>query len=148
MARAVVLHDGSKKVAIVSLDLVGLFHANVEHVRKGLPGFDYVLVTSTHNHEGPDTMGILGADAVAERRRSEVHRLRRETGVAAVKAADAALKPATAHIGAVKAPELLHDSREPYVKHDDLVVLAFRDGDTLSRPRRTVELPSGDARQQ
>ena len=32
----------------------------VERVRKQLPGFTYVLVSSTHNHEGPDTLGLWG----------------------------------------------------------------------------------------
>src|SRR3954449_4704568 len=49
MARAVVLSSGKEKIALVSVDLVGLFHANVERARKLLPGFRYVLVSSTHN---------------------------------------------------------------------------------------------------
>src|SRR5215211_6313047 len=59
-ARAAVLSDGRQKIAVVSVDLVGFFHGNVEKVRKALPGFDYVLVSSTHNHEGPDTLGLWG----------------------------------------------------------------------------------------
>src|SRR4051812_36429948 len=38
-ARAVVLQGGKAKVALVSVDLVGLFHEPVERVRKKLPGF-------------------------------------------------------------------------------------------------------------
>src|SRR5262249_5576998 len=53
MARAVVLDDGKTKVALVSVDVVGLFREPVERVRRQLPGFAYVLVSSTHNHEGP-----------------------------------------------------------------------------------------------
>src|SRR6516164_10878900 len=53
MARAVVLADGKTKIALVSVDLVGLFLEPVEWVRKQLPGFAYVLVSRTHNHEGP-----------------------------------------------------------------------------------------------
>src|SRR5437588_11499966 len=59
-ARAVVLRDGKKKVALVSVDLVGLQYPNVQNVRKRLPDFAYVLVASTHNHEGPDTIGLWG----------------------------------------------------------------------------------------
>src|SRR5262245_17921119 len=58
MARAIVLAADKRKVAIVSVDLVGFFLPNVENVRKQLEGFDYVLVSSTHNHEGPDTLGL------------------------------------------------------------------------------------------
>src|SRR5437762_849861 len=61
MARAVVLEAGKIKVALVSVDVVGLFREPVERVRQQLPGFAYVLVSSTHNHEGPDTLGLWGA---------------------------------------------------------------------------------------
>src|SRR5580698_7153856 len=60
-ARAVVLADGSTKIALVSVDVVGLFHPTIERLREKLPGFKYVLVSATHNHEGPDTLGLWGA---------------------------------------------------------------------------------------
>ena len=62
-ARAAVLRHGGRKVALVSVDLVGFFYPNVVNVRDRLPGFHYVLVSSTHNHEGPDTLGLWGASA-------------------------------------------------------------------------------------
>src|SRR4051812_39519587 len=49
-ARAVVLSDGKRKVALASVDLVGLFFGSAERVRSALPGFDHVVVSSTHNH--------------------------------------------------------------------------------------------------
>ncbi len=129
MARAVVLQDGARKVAVVSLDLVGFFLPGVERVRKELPGFDYVLVTCTHNHEGPDTLGLWGQTPLQSGVDPEYIRFVEKQVVAAVKAAEAALKPAGARLGSVKAPELLHDAREPFIKHDDLMVLEFRDGE-------------------
>src|SRR5262249_5624457 len=56
-ARCIVLRDGKQKIAIVSVDLVGLFFEVVERVRKECPGFANITVSSTHNHEGPDTLG-------------------------------------------------------------------------------------------
>src|SRR5262245_59904377 len=57
LVRAVVLaHDG-KTIALVSVDVVGLFHDFVETVRARLADVSYVLVSSTHNHHGPDTLG-------------------------------------------------------------------------------------------
>jgi hypothetical protein len=47
--------------------------------------------------------------------------------VQAVRNAEAAARPVTARLGSARAPELLHDGREPYVKHDELVALEFRD---------------------
>src|SRR5438876_11902247 len=58
MARAVVLGHGDQKIALVSADVVGLFVTSAERVRAKLPGFRYVLVSATHNHEGPDTLGL------------------------------------------------------------------------------------------
>src|SRR5436190_11271115 len=50
-ARAIVLQHAGRKLAIVAVDVVGFFNPNVLRVREQLPGFTYVLVTSTHNHE-------------------------------------------------------------------------------------------------
>ena len=123
--RAVVLADGAKKIALVSVDLVGLFHGNVEAVRTRLPGFDYVLISSTHNHEGPDTLGLWGRSPFTSGVDPD-YLARVEAGcVEAVQAADAARKPATVKIGTAKGPELLHDARLPVVKHDDIVTLQF-----------------------
>ena len=60
MARAVVLSDGKQKIALVCVDVVGLFNSVAESVRKQVDGFGYVCVSSTHNHEGPDTLGLWG----------------------------------------------------------------------------------------
>ncbi|MDJ0786005.1 MAG: hypothetical protein QNK05_04315 [Myxococcota bacterium] len=64
-ARGVVLEQGDTKLAIVTLDVVGYFYNEVQTIRALVDparGFDSITVTSTHNHEGPDTMGLWGAD--------------------------------------------------------------------------------------
>lgn len=127
MARAVVLQAGDRKIALVSVDLVGLFHAGALRVRKKLPGFSYVLVSSTHNHEGPDTLGLWGATAFQSGVDAEYLRFVEDRIVAAAESAARATSPAQARIGTVRAPELLHDGREPQVKHDELVALQFVD---------------------
>jgi hypothetical protein len=128
-ARAVVLRHGETRIALVSIDVVGYFHPQVERVRRRLPGFTYVLVSSTHNHEGPDTLGLWGATAFQSGVDADYMALVEKQIVRAVTAADAKCKPVTAQIGTARAPELLHDGREPYVKHDELVAVAFRDKD-------------------
>jgi hypothetical protein len=59
-ARTVVLEHAGQRIAIASVDLVGLQYPDVKAIRTKLPGFAYVLVASTHNHEGPDVIGIWG----------------------------------------------------------------------------------------
>ncbi len=127
MARAVVLADGSEKIALISVDVVGLFHNSAERVRAKLPGYKYVLVSATHNHEGPDTLGLWGASPV-QSGVDPAYLAKVEDGcVAAVKAADAVRKPAAASIGTAAAPELIRDTRQPEVKHDELVAIRFTD---------------------
>ena len=65
-ARGVVVDGAEGRVAIVSVDLVGYFNAEVETIRSLVDPtaeIDYVVVSSTHQHEGPDTLGIWGPDA-------------------------------------------------------------------------------------
>jgi len=125
MARAVVLKHGDRKIALVSVDVIGLFHQHVVAIREALPGFHYVLVSSTHNHEGPDTLGLWGPNAFRSGVDADYLKTVREQIVKAVKDADAARQEVTVRIGTATAPELLHDGREPYVKHDELVALEF-----------------------
>jgi hypothetical protein len=47
--------------------------------------------------------------------------------VQAVKEADKSARLAVTRLGTARAPELLFDGREPYVKHDELVAIEFRD---------------------
>lgn len=62
-ARGIVLSQGETTLGIVSLDLVGYFYNEVQEVRERARtelGIDSVFVSSTHNHNSPDTMGIWG----------------------------------------------------------------------------------------
>jgi hypothetical protein len=127
MARAVVLEHDKKKIALVAVDIVGLFLGNVESIRKELPGFVYVMVSSTHNHEGPDTLGLWGASPFASGMDDDYMKTLEAGVVKAVKNADANRKPVTAKIGTIDAPELIHDGRKPIVLHDELVALIFTD---------------------
>jgi hypothetical protein len=125
-ARAVVLKSGSTKIALACVDLVGFFLPNVEHVRGQLTGFDYVAVSSTHDHEGPDSLGLWGPTFFQSGVDADYLKTVEKRIVQAVRDADAAVQPVAARIGSIQAPELLRDAREPYIKHDALVALEFR----------------------
>jgi hypothetical protein len=130
MARAVVLADGDERIALVTVDVVGLFYPAVENIRAKLPGYKYVLVSATHNHEGPDTLGLWGPTPLQSGVDPDYMK-RLEAGcIAAVAAADKARKPAAAKIGAASDPSLLRDTRQPIVLHDELVAIRFEDPKT------------------
>jgi len=64
-ARATVFTQGETSIGIVSVDLVGFFYDEVLDVRataRAELGLDHVVVSSTHVHEAPDTMGIWGSN--------------------------------------------------------------------------------------
>jgi len=64
-ARGVVLDRKDSRVAIVSIDVVGYFKNEVDTIRALVSPsseIDFVVVSSTHQHEGPDTLGLWGPD--------------------------------------------------------------------------------------
>jgi hypothetical protein len=64
-ARGVVLDREDSRVAIVSIDVVGYFKNEIDTIRALVSPsseVDFVHVSSTHQHEGPDTLGLWGPD--------------------------------------------------------------------------------------
>jgi hypothetical protein len=64
-ARGVVLDRKGTRVAIISIDVVGYFKNEIDTIRalvSPVSEIDFVVVSSTHQHEGPDTLGIWGPD--------------------------------------------------------------------------------------
>lgn len=128
MARAVVLTHKDQKLAFVSVDVIGLFHDVVERVRPRLKGVTYLLVSSTHNHEGPDTIGMWGPNLFTTGVDDAYVKQIEDGIVAAVEKADAGLvKVHQVRLGSARDPDLLHDSRLPVVKHDELTAIQFFD---------------------
>ena len=119
-ARAAVFDDGQARIAIVSLDVVGLLHEEVLDIRQSLPsalGVDYLLITSTHTHEGPDTIGIWG-ESIFQSGVNEAYQRRVRSGVIeAVNNAVEAMRPASLHVSQdlEGAEGLVADSRQPEV---------------------------------
>lgn len=71
-ARSLVLDSGTTRIAIVSVDLIGYFqnagYYGIDQVRKLLDpklGIQEIILSSTHDHEGPDTVGIWGSNPVS-----------------------------------------------------------------------------------
>jgi hypothetical protein len=126
-SRAVVLRDGEQSVAIVSVDLIGLQHEVTLAVRDRLPGFSYVLIGSTHNHEGPDVIGLWGPGPTTSGVDREYLEFVEDRIVRSVLQAEAALSPARASYGTAEDESLLADSRMPVVKDGVLRALRFSD---------------------
>ena len=58
-----IIDDGLSRIGLVVLDLIGFMHDDVIDVRKSLPdevGITYLMIATTHTHEGPDMLGLWG----------------------------------------------------------------------------------------
>lgn len=148
-ARAVVLERGDSAVAILALDVVGLFYEpDVVAIRQAVAALgvpvDHVLVHATHNHQGPDTMGNWGR---AFLRRGVVDDYQAEliaTAAATVAEAYERARPVSRlRVGqgdiAAWHPErgsrnLVNDTRDPYIVDSRLGVAHFEgdDGEPLA----------------
>lgn len=64
-AVGVVIDNGRRRIALVSIDAIGFFHDDVVAVRQRIAAdfkIDYTVVCSTHNHSTPDLLGLWGPD--------------------------------------------------------------------------------------
>lgn len=65
-ARAMAIDNGSATVLILAVDLIGLMRPDVNDIRRDLTTeqlpFDHIIVASTHNHSGPDVIGLWHVD--------------------------------------------------------------------------------------
>lgn len=126
-ARAVVLESGSTRVALVSVDAVGLFYEEVEKISAALPpslGVDLVSVSSTHTHESSDTLGLWGPLGVDGKDPHTMAALR-DAAVRAITLAAGNLQFATVGGGVAPADNLQSDGRYPYVIDRDVYALRF-----------------------
>lgn len=124
-ARAVVLRDGDQKIAMVVADVVGIFYPTVLEVRERLPGFSYVMVSATHSHEGPDTMGLWGPSPIKSGVDPEYMKQLVDGCVKAVLDADANATKAKAQFGTASNDMLLADTRQPTAFDSVLRTLQF-----------------------
>ncbi len=141
-ARTVVLQKGDVTVAIVALDVVGFFHGDVEKIRTTLAGeqlgVDYLLIHSTHNHEGPDTMGLWGSKLLETGYNESYSQQLREAVVSTITTSIAGLTEVD-HlvVGEVDVgnfsergvANVIRDSRDPVIIDETLGALAFVGGE-------------------
>jgi hypothetical protein len=105
-ARALVLEQGELQLALVALDVVGVQREDLLPLRQQLEseGFDprQLVIAATHNHSGPDTIGLWGLPPLYSGR-SAAYMRRLESGVLeALRRARAALRPAELAAGGVE----------------------------------------------
>ena len=65
-AQAIVFASGEKRVALVSLDSIGMFNVTMDRIRAAVaqldPAISQVFISSTHDESAPDPIGLWGPD--------------------------------------------------------------------------------------
>ncbi|NOX57966.1 MAG: hypothetical protein GXP29_03800 [Planctomycetes bacterium] len=125
-SRAMVLESGGHKIALVSVDLIGLQYPSVLKVRASLADFDYVAVMSTHTHAAPDVVGIWGSSRSESGIDTRYVQQVEDQVVRSVRAAEEATVRAVAEYAALNDESMLGDFRLPHVLDSTIRLLRFR----------------------
>ena len=149
-ARAVVIEHGATKFAIVSIDVLGYYakanYYGLSEVQKLIDpktGISEILLTSTHNHEAPDTIGPWGMNALRDGKYPKYLRFIDRQIAKAVMIAAKATAPARMKLGATdprRSPSIAGmqtrtHGRPPDFFDDELRVMQFIEGANRSRGR-------------
>ena len=130
-ARAVVVEVDGKTAAMVSLDVVGFFNIEIQRARQELAArypnmpIDELVVSSTHTHEGVDTMGYWGQALGIDGKFPAYNAFIRSQLIDAVHEAYEAREPALAKFGQTELTEPIRDSRPPERKDPYLLAAQF-----------------------
>lgn len=150
-ARTVILEQGDTRLAWVVVDTVGFFYSDAKRVAESLDpalGIDWLLVSATHTHNAPDTIGqwgpgFLGDDLPTNTGAYPEWMDDVRAGVAAsVTEAASAMAEADVYAGHADTGPIgfaVRDTRNPFIFDDRLSLLAFvRAGGTLGDPEDTL----------
>lgn len=119
-ARALVLDDGTTKIGMVVLDVIGFGHDYVVTARQNVAqhaDLDYLMICSTHDHEGPDLIGLWGESYLKSGVNADYLDFVQRQITRVVEDANAHLRPAVLRFAQdlTDAASLVTDSRRPLV---------------------------------
>ena len=129
-ARALVLKQGNEKLAMVSLDLIGLNRFDIEKIKAQVPGFrpDQILIACTHVHAGPDTMGVWGLPPLYSGQNKKYTATFGPAIARAIARAEAAAVPVSAWTAVYQMdPTLMYNMNAGEPKDDTMGLMVFKD---------------------
>ena len=134
-ARTMVLDDGQTRLALVAVDVIGMFHSMVVDIRERLPdeaGITYLVITSTHTHAAPDLLGLWGKSPLKSGVNTEWKEHVKERVVESVTEAVSRLRPAYFRFSKnlTEGMGTLKDTREPHVYDEGLRMMQVLDVET------------------
>ncbi|MBM3239291.1 hypothetical protein FJZ31_23610 [Candidatus Poribacteria bacterium] len=127
--------DGKTRIGLVSLDLIGLLRRDVQKIQNKLREAgvetDCTILTCTHVHSGPDTIGLWGPNAMTSGVNQDYMEYLQEQIVACVLEAQRAMQPASLRLGQVEVPPkgVSHNVRVPDLIDRTLGLIQFVDAE-------------------
>lgn len=135
-ASALVFAKGSEHAVLVSVDLVGFPSPRTQVVKDALAvrglAPDHIFISATHTHEGPDTLGIWGPNALTSGRDETYSQFLTDTITQLVIDTWDDLVPVSVQAGRATInepgsnyPGLIRDSRRPELPYPDVAAARF-----------------------
>lgn len=142
-ARAIAVESGATKIIIVSIDVIGYYskanYYGLEEIQKLVDsklGISEILITSTHNHEAPDTIGAWGVNALSDGKYPKYLRFVDRQIARAINKAASSTVPAAMKLGrtdpqaspSIAGMQTRTHGRPPNFFDEELRVMQFFDG--------------------
>ncbi|MFA5329726.1 MAG: hypothetical protein WC384_18165 [Prolixibacteraceae bacterium] len=133
-ARTMVIDDGRIRIALVVLDAIGLMNDNIIDIRQMIPAeasITYAIVSSTHDHEAPDLMGLWGETPFKNGIDKKYMKFVKDQAVKSIVTAVSNLRPAKLSVSEdlTGAIPLVKDTRAPEVFDSGLRIIRAIDNE-------------------
>ena len=122
--RTLVIKHDNKTIALVSVDVIGLFRNSLEFVHLAFPDV-FCIISATHTHSAPDTLGVWSTEYVGE-----YLAFVQSAIIRSIHGAIQQLKPVTFSVGTTKIIGLSQDYRLPFVIDNNMNVLFVNELET------------------
>jgi hypothetical protein len=128
-SRSCCMQIGNTTIAFVSVDLIGIMYPTYQRIIQNLPEItpiDRVILTSTHNHEGPDVIGLWGKglqSGINQNWYDEAINTIQDTIIESYNN----LQPAGIKIAHSMAQNMSRDSRDPKIMEEQIETIQFID---------------------
>ena len=140
LAAALIIKVGAKKIGIISLDLIGLGNDICWEIRKKIKArtnIDHTYIVSTHNHEGPDVIGMWGNSRWQSGTKRDYIKKVIDQSVNAMQLARESLQPARITLAqdSISSKSLFVDTRPPNIIDPTINVLqatSIRDDNVIA----------------
>jgi len=133
--RALALVHGGIRLVVVALDLIGLPRQHCQELEQRIneeaPG-TRLLLSCTHTHHGPDTIGLWGPDMTTSGVDPEYLANLKDRVVTTALAALAQLQPARSRCRSVQVTGVAKNARDPEILDEELTCLQFCPQETFA----------------